>query len=104
MRLFGTLIKIIIKKNQMSKYVDNSVKLNYDEIRTYVRIVMYERGIKIMTDHKTELLRLILENDNIEQAIMTASVIISDLLKQHESLEEQTVSCLPVSDQMSSSF
>ncbi len=57
-----------------------------------------------MTDYKTELIRLILENDNIEQAIMTASVIISDLLKQHESLEEQIVSCLQVSGQMSSSL
>ena len=45
-----------------------------------------------MTDYKTELLRLILENDNIEQAIMTASVIIDDLLTQHESPEEQILS------------
>ena len=57
-----------------------------------------------MTDYKTELIRLILENDNIEQAIITASVIISDLLKQHESLEEQIASCLQVSGQMSSSL
>jgi hypothetical protein len=57
-----------------------------------------------MTDYKTELIRLILENDNIEQAIMTASVIISDLLKQQESLEEQILSCLQLSDQKSSSF
>lgn len=52
-----------------------------------------------MTDYKTELIRLILENDNIEQAIMTASVIINDLLKQHELLEEQILSCLQVSAQ-----
>lgn len=57
-----------------------------------------------MTDYKTELIRLILENDNIEQAIVTASVIISDLLMQHESLEVQTPSCHQVSGQMSSSF
>lgn len=57
-----------------------------------------------MTDHKTELMRLILENDNIEQAIMTASIIISDLLKQHESLEAQTPSCRQASGQMSSSY
>ena len=57
-----------------------------------------------MTDYKTELIRLILENDNIEQAIMTASAIITDLLKQHELLEEQTLSCLQVIDQKSSSF
>ena len=57
-----------------------------------------------MTDYKTELIRLILENDNIEQAIMTASVIISDLLKQQESLESQMLSCLQIGDQKSSSF
>ena len=57
-----------------------------------------------MIDHKTELIRLILENDNIEQAIMTASVIISDLLKQHELLEEQTPSYHQVSGQKSTSF
>lgn len=57
-----------------------------------------------MTDYKTELIRLILENDNPEQAIMTASVIINDLLKQHESLEEQIPSCLQVIDQTRSSY
>ena len=57
-----------------------------------------------MTDYKTELLRLILENDNIEQAIMTASVIINDLLTQHESPEEQILSCLQVNDQTNPSF
>ena len=56
-----------------------------------------------MTDYKTELIRLILENDNPEQAIMTASVIINDLLKQHESLEERIPSCLQVIDQKMSS-
>ena len=57
-----------------------------------------------MTDHKTELIRLILENDNIEQAIMTASVIISDLLKQHESLGAQIPSCHQVDGQTNPSF
>ena len=42
-----------------------------------------------MTENYTELIRLILENDNPEQAIMTADVIIRGLLKQHESSEEQ---------------
>ena len=61
---------------------------------TYIRIVDYEGGIKIMTDYKTELIRLILTNDNIEQAIMTASVIISDFLTQHELGQEQAAVCL----------
>ena len=42
-----------------------------------------------MTDNKMELIRLILENDNLEQAIMTAAAIISDLLMRPGSLEEQ---------------
>jgi hypothetical protein len=47
-----------------------------------------------MTENTTELIRLILENDNPEQAIMTASVIIRDLLMQHEEAEEQVAACL----------
>jgi hypothetical protein len=47
-----------------------------------------------MTENKIELIKLILENDNPEQAIMTAAVIIHDLLKQHEASEEQASACL----------
>ena len=47
-----------------------------------------------MTENTTELIRLILENDNPERAIMTASVIIRDLLKLHEEAEEQVAACL----------
>lgn len=47
-----------------------------------------------MTENQIELIKLILENDNLEQAIMTASVIIRDLLTQHESAEEQVSVCL----------
>ena len=71
------------------------------EMGTNIRII---GGTKTMTDNQTELMRLILENDNIEQAIMTASVIISDLLKQHESPQEQIFACLQAGDQMISSF
>ena len=88
----------------MSKYVDISEKLNYDGIREQVFPCYYERGIKIMTENKTELIRLILENDNIEQAIMTAAVIINGLLMQHESSEEQVFACLPVCGQTIPSF
>ena len=54
----------------------------------------YERGIKTMTDNKVELIKLILENDNLEQAVLTANAIILDFLAQHESTEEQTAACL----------
>ena len=43
-----------------------------------------------------ELIKLIRENDNPEQALMAAATIILGYLKQHESSEEQAVVCLPV--------
>ena len=46
-----------------------------------------------MTDNKVELVKLILENDNLDQAVMTAAAIIFDYLKQHESSEEQIAAC-----------
>ena len=42
-----------------------------------------------MTDNEKELIKLIRENDNPEQALMTAAVIILGYLKQHESFEGQ---------------
>ena len=47
-----------------------------------------------MSENKTELIRLILENDNPEQAVMKAAAIILDLLTQYESSEEQVSACL----------
>ena len=70
---------------QMSKYVDISENLNYDEIRTHVRITYYEGGITIMTENEKELINMIRENDNPTTALMTAAVIVLGFLKQHES-------------------
>lgn len=42
-----------------------------------------------------ELIKLIRENDNPEQALMAAAAIIIGFLKQHESSEEQAAVCLP---------
>ena len=42
-----------------------------------------------MTDNQTELIKLLLAHENVEQAIMTASAIIRECLKQHESSEGQ---------------
>ena len=50
--------------------------------------------MKIMTERAKELIKLIRENDNPEQALMTAAVIIHDLLMQHESYQEQASACL----------
>ena len=42
-----------------------------------------------MTANEKELISLIRENDKPEQALMTATVIIINFLKQHESSEVQ---------------
>ena len=47
-----------------------------------------------MTDNEKELIRVIRENDNPEQALMTATAIILDFLKQHESYQVASVACL----------
>lgn len=49
-----------------------------------------------MTDNQIELLNIIRENDNPEQALMAAAVIILGFLKQHESSEAQAAAALPV--------
>ena len=41
-----------------------------------------------------ELIKLIRENDNPEQALMAATLVILGYLKQHESSEEQVAVCL----------
>ena len=43
-----------------------------------------------------ELIKLVRENDNPEQALLTATLVILDYLTQHESSEEQAAVCLPV--------
>ena len=42
-----------------------------------------------MTDNEMELIKIIRENDNPEQALMAAAVIIFGFLKQHGSSEVQ---------------
>ena len=42
-----------------------------------------------MTENEKELIKIIRENDNPEQALMTAAVIILGFLKQHESFGGQ---------------
>ena len=73
------------------------------EMRTHIRIDIKGEYRK-MIDNKVELLKLILESVNLEQAVLTAATIISDLLKQHESDQEQVAVCLPVVSQMNTPF
>lgn len=49
-----------------------------------------------MTEKEMELIRIIRENDNPEQALMVAATIILGFLKQLESSEEQSPVCLQV--------
>lgn len=44
-----------------------------------------------MTENKLEIIKLILENDNPEQAVRTVANIISYFSKQHELSQEQVV-------------
>ena len=47
-----------------------------------------------MSENKMELLKLILENDNPEQALLLANAIILDALRQDEATEVQTAASL----------
>jgi hypothetical protein len=47
-----------------------------------------------MSENKVELIKLIIENDNLDQAVLTAASIIFDFLTQHESSQEQVSVCL----------
>lgn len=49
-----------------------------------------------MTDNERELIKLIRENDNPEEALVTAVNTILCFLGQHESFEEQVPVCLQV--------
>ena len=49
-----------------------------------------------MTDNEKELINMIRENDNPEQALMTATVIILNYLAQHESSAIQVPAYLQV--------
>ena len=90
---FQSLYNFLIK--QMSKNVDISDNINYDGNRN-TRSHCDKRGIKIMTDHEKELVNMIRENDNPEQALMTVAVIILNYLTQHESFEAQVPAYLQV--------
>lgn len=50
----------------------------------------------MLCENELELLKIIRENDNPEQALMTAAVIILGYLKQHGSSEEQAAADLSV--------
>ena len=50
----------------------------------------------MLRGNEEELLEIIRENDNPEQALMTATLIVLGYLKQHGSSEEQVAADLQV--------
>lgn len=54
-----------------------------------------------MTENKAELIKLILESDNLEQAVLTVADIISCFSKQHGSTQGRVVADLQLIYQMS---
>lgn len=74
----------------MLTYQNNHIKLKIEHA-----FANYERGITIMTDNEKELINIIRANDNPEQALMTAAVIIVNFLKQRGSSEVQAAADLP---------
>ena len=61
--------------------------------RMFVYFNKRKGNIEKMTENKVELVKLILENVDVEQAVLTAAAIISDFLKQYESNQEQNAAC-----------
>lgn len=70
----------------------------------YVYYDKWKGILEKMTENTVELIKLILETVDVEQAVLTAAAIISDLLRQHESDQEQVAACQPVISQMNISF
>lgn len=52
------------------------------------------KGVGIVSKNEIELINMIRENDNPEQALMVAATIILGFLKQPGSSEEQAPVCL----------
>ena len=49
-----------------------------------------------MSENNIELIKLVRENNDPEQALLTATLVILGYLTQHESSEEPSAVCLPV--------
>jgi hypothetical protein len=67
------------------------VTLKSEHMFVYFNI---ERGFLKMTETELDLIKLIRENDNQEEAIVTAVNVILSFLKQRESSEEQAPAVL----------
>ena len=64
------------------RIIDNSENNSYNEIRTFVPFRLLWKGSSLLSENSLELIKMIYENDNPEQALMTAAAIILGYLKQ----------------------
>lgn len=88
----------LVREKNLSKPVDFSEILRYYKHRTNVRETIITKGMLMLSQNDRELLRMIRENDNPDNALLIATQVILEFLKQPESFEEQAVACLPVLD------
>ena len=56
-------------------------------------VLLIMRGELQMSNNTIELLKLILENDNPDEAVLTVADTIFDFLKQHELHQEGSSAC-----------
>ena len=77
--------------------VDYSENFFYTEYRTLVRYRYHGRGFKRMFyENEDELMRMICENDNPEQAVLTAIKVFAAFLEQLEVTQEPQAVCQQV--------
>ena len=77
--------------------VDYSENFTYTDYRTLVRYRYHGRGFKRMyNENEDELMRMICENDNPEQAVLTAIKVFAAFLEQLEVTQEPQAVCQQV--------
>ena len=75
--------------------VDYSENFTYTDYRTFVRDRYHGRGFKRMfNENEEEVLRMIRENDNPEQAVLTAIKVFAAFLEQLEVVPQPQAVCL----------
>ena len=82
----------------VEKGVDNSENYGYNINRTNVRKTFVTKGMGPLSKNEIELIRIIRENDNPDNALLIATQVILEFLKQPESFEGQAAVCPPTLD------
>ena len=82
-----------VQQNTGQNYLTVSKIRCYNFNRTPVCVLLTMRGEIQMSNNLIELLKLILENDNPEQAVLNVAEIIFDYSKQHGLHQEEIAAC-----------